>query len=213
MHSDVRKEWEPRDLPTAEPRWRPRLTRRTALVAGAVLIAIAGIVFLTIPTWYRPLEEGSASGLHGGRDIDDDAFGDRFVIGYEDRTYAYGLLSLYNDGRFPLRIERVGNDREEFMHSLVEIDPERTLLPPPNVYGVEGAPFTPFTLDAGEERAVGVALWMDDCEFNGSGAFAAIGSVPVRYRILGMARTEWVDMRTPWTVHAPEVCPRPRDLG
>jgi hypothetical protein len=134
---------------------------------------------------------------------------------YEDRTLVHRLLSLRNEGRFDVRVERVGAapevDPESAWHGLVAVRPDQNVLNPPNVHARSGPPFQPFTLAPGEERTVAVALWLDNCEHNAPGSSMAVTEVPVRFRALGLTRTTEISLSTPWGVTVPRSyeCPRP----
>lgn len=187
------------------------MRRRLLLgVLAAGLVAAGSATAYT--SNYQPLEHGSAGGFPGARTVGSFADGDeRWVMTYRDRTLVRALVSIRNSGRWPVRVERVGEAHGADWHGLVDFRPDKNVLHPPNVYGGQGDAFTPFTLRPGEERAVSVALWLDHCERNGVGGSMTFPEVPVRYRALGMAHRTWLPLREPWEVHYAKAaqCPRP----
>lgn len=187
--------------------WLRRREPLVAIALGVVLTTSTGIA--AVRSSYGTLGFGSGSGLEGrGTTV---AGGEGFVRLYADRTVVRGILSIRNNGRWPVRVEKVGTDPDEHWHGLVAYRPDLNVLNPPNLYAYDGPAFVPFTLAAGEERPVSVALWMDNCEHNAPGVSNTIDTVPVRYRVGGMVRTTWIELADPWTITTDGVrCPRPR---
>jgi hypothetical protein len=185
------------------------MRRRVLLCAAAFAVVAAGCA-TTYAATYDPIEHGNGGGFLGARTAgsgDDE----RSVVTYRDRTMVHGLMSLSNDGRWPVRVERVGESHDAYWHGLLDFRPDENVLHPPNVYGGPGPAFTPFTLRPGEERAVSVAMWLDNCEHNGVGGSMSFPEVAVRYRAFGMTHTTWVRLPTPWEVRyaTASQCPRP----
>lgn len=184
---------------------------RRRLLLGALALGLVAAGSATAYTSnYDPIEYGTTSGFPAARragSFDDE----RWVVPYRDRTLVRALLTIRNGGRWPVRIERVGESRGAHWHGLLDYRPAENLLHPPDDYGGDGAVFTPFTLRPDEERAVSVALWLDHCEHNGVGGSMTFPEVPVRYRALGMAHTTWLPLREPWEVRYAKAsqCPRP----
>jgi hypothetical protein len=181
--------------------------RRWYLAAAALALLVAGGV-ASYGSVYQPLVVGSISGLDGDQ-LDRN---DRMVIRYHDGTLTHGLLALRNDGRWPVRVERVGEPPGPQSQGLVELRPESNVLNPPNANAYAGPPFEPFTLRPGEVRAVAVGLWLDHCEFHPVGAHVTVTEVRVRFRAFGMARTAAVRLSDGgWTVRVDQAatCPRP----
>lgn len=196
-------------LPESAPRARAgRRWRRWLLVAGGVVV-VALVAAATYVSRLQPLAEGAITGLEDSRPPTDD---DGFLVTYRDRTLTRGLLSLRNDGRVAVRVERVGAARVAEggeWHGLVDFRPERNGLNPPDDNAYDAPPFRAFTLRPGEGRSVSVALWLDNCEHNGPGTTMTLTAVPVTYRVFGMRRTQLVRLGTPWSVTAPAAsCPR-----
>jgi hypothetical protein len=189
------------------------MTRRrwTALAALGLVLAL-GAGGTAYATAYRPLAYGAMSGVEGAELVEDEwADEPRYVLPYRDRQVTRALLSLRNDGRWAVRVERVGTPlgTPRFWRGLLDVRPDRNGLNPPNEYAYADSPFEPFTLEPGEERTVAVALWTDNCEHSVPGSEMTVSGVPVRFRAFGMARTQYVPLETPWSVVAPRRCPRP----
>lgn len=186
---------------------------RRRLLLGAVAIGLVAVGSATAYTsTYQPLEHGGGSGFPGARLTGSFADEDeRWVLPYRDRTLVRALVSIRNRGRWPVRVERVGEPHDAPWHGLMDFRPDKNVLHPPNVYGGDGPAFTPFTLRPDEERAVSVGLWLDHCEHNGVDVSMTFPEVPVRYRAFGMAHTTWLPLSSPWEVHYAKAsqCPRP----
>ncbi|HWL35380.1 MAG TPA: hypothetical protein VNQ77_04240 [Frankiaceae bacterium] len=185
---------------------------RRRLLLGALALGLVAAGSATAYTSiYQPLDEGGGSGFRESRATDGFGEHEPWVVPYRDRKLVRAIFSLRNNGRWPVRVERVGRSNDPDWHGLLDFRPDENMLNPPNVYDYEGPAFTPFTLRPDEERSMSVALWLDHCEFHSAGGSMTFSEVPVRYRAFGMAHTAWIELEKPFEIvyEKASQCPRP----
>lgn len=200
----------------AEPRPVDEPTRRRRRYGwwplAAVPLAVALVTGATYAATYDPLSEGGLSAFAEVESVESDDGSSRFVLPYRDRVEVFGVLSVRNDGRWPVRVERVGKPSHPGWSGLVQHKPDRNGL---RAQDGTKTPFAPFTLGAGDEQMVLVSLWLDNCESNATGLSVTTVGVPVRYRAFGMADTKVIPLRIPWEVRLVpgSRCPREQVAG
>lgn len=194
----------PELLPAPAPRRRTRLVP----VALAVLLLAGAVgVFLVHRSVTRPLLSGNGSmGRFPGEDVESN-FDEReeVRVDYQNGgTYTFEF-SLRNESRWPVRVVDFPIDDD----GLGLLEPfgfavDTTPLEGPTRTFV---PFSPFTIDPGEEALVEVQARFQGCEHYGADTFATLLALEVRYRALWATRTRFVDLPVGVQVPAPDSCP------
>ena len=174
------------------------------LILSLLLLAIAFGVFVSS---YDPLAPGSTFGPGPGST--GEVTGPDGVtvsrIRYRDQFRTAFEMSVRNDG--PLGITLLGvvpTDRANYA-GLITVLGASLPNDPAHPFGAltQVPPLRPFSLSPGAERTLVVRLLLSNCRFNAPGGSQILGSVNVRYRVLGVTRDRPVDLTEPIEVVAP----------
>jgi hypothetical protein len=174
-----------------------------------ILLIIAGLVATNIVLGrYEPLANGSVFGVDGATFRRVSAYSDQdaAIFRFRDGNMATVKFGLRNEGRWPVRVERLLQPYEfdaRDMHFPMQpievlsgplITEVKVITPPVSAY----RSFQPFTLEAGEERLMAIQFRFEDCRNLGEGGAFANRSYSVRYSTLWV--TNEMDVPFPYNL-------------
>jgi hypothetical protein len=171
-----------------------------ALVAlGLVVgIALAGVLWVGPTLSYDAVEAGrfDAVGDRGSR-IEAGPFGSYVAKRYVGGGDTTAVMSIINGGDRDVEIVELGDITRGGAVAL-----EQVAVGPPPRY----APFEPFDLASGEQRAVLMRFRMGSCDELDPGATVTVSTLLVRYRTGFAERGENIELRSPIEFRRTEDC-------
>jgi hypothetical protein len=187
---------------TTEEPSRPRILRW--IVIGLVLaILVATGTAAALVARYQPLEHGSSGGTPSislpFKDVDNPSEGTTTRV----VTYIQGAkldvdVSIRNDGPWGVTIASVPRQNFGLFH-VTEV--RRGVL---NNCCVATEPFAPFALSPGEDRLLRLHGVVSGCKNYATEGGVIFNSYPVRYRILGITRSTWIESTHEIEIHIPK---------
>jgi hypothetical protein len=178
------------------PLWRRRWVRP---IAGVVSLAVVGAGVwwrrevtadpkLDFPYFSRVNRiEDDATGVHDGIERKENLLGTEYAMSFVPGQRVFVYSGIHNGGRHAIRIEAApAAGFYYFGFDRMEVSPDRDA----GIGEVTNfEPFKPFTLEPDEARAVRLNFRMADCHADPRGGTTSIGSLGLRYRILGISRS------------------------
>lgn len=173
-----------------------------ALVIGLVL---AGLLWVGPTLAYDAVEAGSFDGVGDrGSRVEAGPFGSYFAKRYAGGGETTAVMSIANTGDRDVEVIELGDVGRRGALTLEEV---RVGRPPRN------APFEPFDLAAGEERAVELRFRMGGCDELEPGATISVSTLLVRYRTGFAERGENIELHSPVQFRRTEDCGPARTAG
>jgi hypothetical protein len=166
-----------------------------AVVVLAVLGSGVGVVA------YEPLREGSYGRLTGPSKIEDQrGVGEQArVVTYESGREMIVEFSIRNEGPLGVTITGIPSPTGGALSLFEVIETRRGV----EQCCAETEPFAPFELGRNGERFIQLRGILKGCGDYVPGSSIAWSSYPVRYRILGVSRTQLVHTRSPVIIEIP----------
>lgn len=186
-----------------------RYRRSRNWVIAVAVIVVGGWLLFSLTT--EPLGPGSVTGLDGFTTVDaagdtDEPIEGGWRLSYDDGSSGTFLVSLQNNGRFPVRVkdEQIFPRPGEFLALLVE--DSVTFGSGLNEAGARSFADHHADLPAGEKLSVFVSAHFDSCDSYAEGTGNTFEHMTVRYRVLGIPRTAEIPLSMPLAVVSPAGC-------
>ncbi|HEV7680227.1 MAG TPA: hypothetical protein VGQ42_16820 [Candidatus Dormibacteraeota bacterium] len=173
---------------------------RVALVLALITAVAASIGGVWI-SQYQPLVRGLSYSLSGTRA--DPVFGgaSNVVVDFQQSAMYQFDFAVRNGGSVGVDVVDVPL---QLLHGFPLVMEEVLVMPPRAYCCRENArPFQPFSLAPGEERGLVFRSVMEHCQSFPDGGSISVSSLDLRFRVLGITKTQKVDLPAPLAVRMP----------